>query len=72
MQNTILCPYCRTPIFFDLNLLLHGETFECSKCHFRISLTDRSSHIIDEANARLEELKKQAAASQQGVKEENL
>lgn len=72
MQNAIPCPCCKTPIYFDLNLLLQGEAFECSNCRSRISLPHRSRPIVAEANARLEELKKQAVASQQDVKEENL
>lgn len=60
MPNTIPCPCCHTPIYFDLALLLKGEAFECSHCHSRISLTPQSRPIVAEASARLEELKQQA------------
>ena len=35
MQNTIKCPCCQAQIYFDLALLLQGESFECSSCHSR-------------------------------------
>lgn len=61
MPNAIPCPTCRTPIYFDLALLLKGEAFECSQCHSRISLTPQSRSVVAEASARLEELKQQAS-----------
>lgn len=64
MQNTIKCPYCQGLIYFDLAMLLKGESFECTNCHSRISLAPQSRPIVAEANARLEELKQQAAGQQ--------
>lgn len=61
MPNAIPCPTCRTPIYFDLALLLKGEAFECSQCHSRISLTPHNRSVVAEASARLEELKQQAS-----------
>ena len=61
MPNAIPCPTCRNIIYFDLALLLKGETFECSQCHSRISLTPPSRSVVAEASARLEELKQQAS-----------
>lgn len=61
MPNAIPCPTCRTPIYFDLALLLKGEAFECSQCHSRISLTPQSRPIVAEASARLEELKQKSS-----------
>lgn len=62
MQNAIKCPCCQTPIYFDLALLLKGEAFECPSCHARVSLAPQSRSVVAEANARLEELRRQAAS----------
>lgn len=69
MPNTIKCPYCQAPIPFDLTLLLQGERFECASCHSFISLTPESRKIVADANARLEELKQQAALQQTSTPE---
>lgn len=65
MQNTIKCPCCQAQIYFDLTLLLQGESFECSSCHSRISLSLKSRPIVAQAQARLEELKRQAAKGEE-------
>lgn len=69
MQNSIKCPCCQTPIYFDLALLLKGEAFECPNCHSRVSLAPQSRPIVAEASARLEELRRQAA-DKEGTRED--
>ncbi len=63
-QQSIPCPVCRTPIIFDVNLLISGEKFCCTNCGAAISLSKSSVDTVSDAMRKLNKL--------QGEKKENL
>lgn len=50
------CPVCGSPIFFNVNNLLMGESFSCSSCKSMISLSTSSTRVVEQAMIKYEKL----------------
>lgn len=61
-QQTLPCPECQTPIPFDVEAMLRGEKFQCTKCHATVGLGEKPdvNAEIERLEARLAALKQQA------------
>lgn len=57
MENSIHCPTCTHPIFFDVKGLLQGANFSCSQCDTIISLPQSAAHTTEKHLNELEQLK---------------
>lgn len=64
-QQSIPCPVCRTPIMFDVNLLISGEKFCCTNCGAAISLSSSSVDTVSNAMKKLGKLR----GEREGIKE---
>lgn len=56
-QQSIPCPVCRTPILFDVRLLLSGDKFCCTNCGATISLSQSSVDTVGDAMRKLDRLR---------------
>lgn len=58
--NTLSCPSCNSPIYYDVYELLRGQKFTCPNCNLVISLANESHDIVEKAMDKYEKLKFQA------------
>lgn len=55
-SQTIPCPVCRTPIPFDMNRILQGESLACPNCQARVTLNNHCKSQAQDAVDRLKKL----------------
>lgn len=48
------CPICGSPIYFEINRLLRGESFSCPNCQSAVSLSSSSTTTVERAMVELE------------------
>ncbi len=60
-QQSISCPNCQHPIYFDAQMLLSGAKFTCSACNSSIGLAQESKPKFEQVMDQFIELKDETA-----------
>jgi len=56
-DQKVECPICKSPIFFNVRMLLAGSSFNCNNCNASISLRKESTQTVKKTMEEFETLK---------------
>ncbi|MEL6535790.1 MAG: hypothetical protein AAFQ98_10280 [Bacteroidota bacterium] len=62
-QQNIPCPVCNSPIPFSVQALLSGAGFTCVDCGATVSLSQESSHTVEETMHKFVALKQKVSVN---------
>jgi len=63
-EQYIACPNCKNNILFDVNALLSGASFACSKCNAKIKLANESKETVSKSIEEFNSIKTNALKQQ--------